>query len=87
MQSGKERLLLRFPCVSEPSPALLGTKTLPEKTNSQEADSMRQKFIAVLVLLVAIVAVGRAGLAQDTSTEAPAGFDTPTLVQTRLSEP
>ena len=42
---------------------------------------MRQKFIAVLVLLVAIVAVGRAGLAQDTPTDAPAGFDTPTLVQ------
>ncbi len=42
---------------------------------------MRQKFIAVLVLLVAIVAVGLAGLAQDTPTEAPAGFDTPTLVQ------
>ncbi len=42
---------------------------------------MKQKFIAVLVLLVAIVAVGLAGLAQDTPTEAPAGFDTPTLVQ------
>jgi CxxC motif-containing protein (DUF1111 family) len=51
------------------SPTLLGTKTLLEKTNSQEADWMRQKFIAVLVLLVAIVAVGLAG------------FDTPTLVQ------
>jgi hypothetical protein len=42
---------------------------------------MRQKFIAVLVLLVAIVAVGLAGLAQDAPTEAPARFDTPTLVQ------
>ena len=42
---------------------------------------MKQKFIAVLVLLVAIVAVGLAGLAQDTPTEAPPGFDTPTLVQ------
>jgi hypothetical protein len=63
------------------SPTLLGTKTLLEKTNSLEADRMRQKFIAVLVLLVAIVAVGLAGLAQDTPTEAPAGFDTPTLVQ------
>jgi hypothetical protein len=63
------------------SPTLLGTKTLLEKTNSQEADSMRQKFIAVLALLVAIVAVGLAGLAQDTPTEAPAEFDTPALVQ------
>jgi len=42
---------------------------------------MRQKFIAVLVLLVAIVAVGLASLAQDTPTEAPPGFETPTLVQ------
>jgi hypothetical protein len=42
---------------------------------------MRQKFMAVLVLLVAIVAVGLASLAQDTPTEAPPGFDTPTLVQ------
>jgi CxxC motif-containing protein (DUF1111 family) len=42
---------------------------------------MRQKFIAVFVLLVAIVAVGLAGMAQDAPTEAPAGFDTPTLVQ------
>ena len=42
---------------------------------------MRQKFIAVLVLLVAIVAAGLAGLAPDTPTEVPAGFDTATLVQ------
>jgi len=60
---------------------VLATKTLLEKTNSQEDDSMRQKSIAVLVLLVAIVAAGLAGLAPDTPTEAPAGFDTPTLVQ------
>jgi CxxC motif-containing protein (DUF1111 family) len=46
---------------------------------------MRQKFIAVLVLLVAIVVVGLAGLAQDTPAEAPAGFDTPTLAESRLS--
>jgi CxxC motif-containing protein (DUF1111 family) len=42
---------------------------------------MMQKFIAVLVLLVAVVAMGLAGLAQDSPTEAPAGFDTPTLSQ------
>jgi hypothetical protein len=53
----------------------------------READSMRQKFIAVLVLLVAIVAVGLASLTQDTPTEAPPGFETPTLVQSRLSKP
>jgi hypothetical protein len=51
------------------------------KTNSLEADSMRQKFVAVFVLLVVSVAVGLAGMAQDAPTEAPAGFDTPTLVQ------
>ena len=42
---------------------------------------MTQRFIAVLVLLVAVAAMGLAGLAQDAPTEAPAGFDTPTLSQ------
>jgi hypothetical protein len=42
---------------------------------------MRQKFIAVFVLLVAVAAIGLAGRAQDAPSEAPAGFDTPTLVQ------
>ncbi|HEY1467959.1 MAG TPA: di-heme oxidoredictase family protein [Candidatus Acidoferrum sp.] len=42
---------------------------------------MRQKLIAVFVLLFAIVAVGLVSLAQDAPTEAPALFDTPTLVQ------
>src|SRR4029077_10433943 len=62
------------------SPALL-TKKGNSKTNSLEADSMTQRFIAVLVLLVAVAAMGLAGLAQDAPSEAPAGFDTPTLSQ------
>jgi hypothetical protein len=59
---------------------LLGTKTLLEN-QFVGGRFDEQKFIAVFVLLVAIVAVGLAGMAQDASTEAPAGFDTPTLVQ------
>jgi CxxC motif-containing protein (DUF1111 family) len=35
----------------------------------------------VFVLLVAVAAIGLAGRAQDAPSEAPAGFDTPTLVQ------
>jgi CxxC motif-containing protein (DUF1111 family) len=42
---------------------------------------MKDKSIAVLVLLVAVAAMGLAGMAQDAPTEAPAGFDTPTLAQ------
>lgn len=42
---------------------------------------MTPKSLAVLILLVAAAAVGLAGFAQDSPTEAPAGFDTPTLVQ------
>ena len=42
---------------------------------------MTQRFLAVFILLVAAAAVGLAGFAEDSPTEAPAGFDTPTLVQ------
>jgi CxxC motif-containing protein (DUF1111 family) len=41
---------------------------------------MTRKFISVLVLLFGVLSVGLAGLAQQSATEAPAGFDTPTLV-------
>jgi CxxC motif-containing protein (DUF1111 family) len=42
---------------------------------------MLQRCVSVFVLVFAVVAVGFVGLAQDAPTEAPAGFDTPTLVQ------
>jgi len=42
---------------------------------------MKRTFIPVLILLFGTVAVGLVGIAQQPPTEAPAGFDTPTLVQ------
>jgi CxxC motif-containing protein (DUF1111 family) len=39
------------------------------------------KWLAVAVLLAGVMAVGLAGVAQQGPTEAPAGFDTPTLAQ------
>jgi len=49
---------------------------------------MRQKFIAVLVLLVAIVAVGLASLAQDTPDRSAARVrDSNSGAESRLSKP
>jgi CxxC motif-containing protein (DUF1111 family) len=42
---------------------------------------MTHKFLSVAVLFVGVMALGLAGVAQQSPTEAPAGFDTPTLVQ------
>ena len=42
---------------------------------------MIRNSLAPLLLLTAVLAIGVAGLAQQSATEAPAGFDTPTLVQ------
>ena len=42
---------------------------------------MLHRGVSVMVLLVGVIAVGLAGLAQDAPTEAPAGFDTPTMLQ------
>ena len=39
------------------------------------------KWLAVAVLVAGVMAVGLAGVAQQGPTEAPAGFDTPTLAQ------
>jgi CxxC motif-containing protein (DUF1111 family) len=47
----------------------------------QEADEMAQRFFSVSVVVLALIAVGLAGIAQQSATEAPAGFDTPTLGQ------
>jgi CxxC motif-containing protein (DUF1111 family) len=46
-----------------------------------EAETMKRTFIPVLILLFGTAAVGLVGIAQQPPTEAPAGFDTPTLVQ------
>jgi CxxC motif-containing protein (DUF1111 family) len=40
-----------------------------------------QKWLSVAVLLAGVMAVGLAGVAQQGPTEAPAGFETPTLAQ------
>jgi CxxC motif-containing protein (DUF1111 family) len=42
---------------------------------------MNRKYISILVLLLAVVAIDVAGIAREYATEAPAGFDTPTLAQ------
>ena len=42
---------------------------------------MIRNTLAALLLLTALLAIGVAGLAQQSASEAPAGFDTPTLVQ------
>jgi hypothetical protein len=42
---------------------------------------MTRKGTALFLLLLGVMALGLAGLAQQSATEAPAGFDTPTLAQ------
>jgi Di-haem oxidoreductase, putative peroxidase len=42
---------------------------------------MIRRCVSVFVLLLGVMAVGLAGIAQQPATEAPAGFDTPTLAQ------
>jgi len=42
---------------------------------------MTRKLMSTSVLVVGVLAVGLAGIAQQAATEAPAGFDTPTLAQ------
>jgi CxxC motif-containing protein (DUF1111 family) len=42
---------------------------------------MNHKYISVLIFLLAVLAIDIAGIAQESATEAPAGFDTPTLAQ------
>jgi CxxC motif-containing protein (DUF1111 family) len=43
--------------------------------------TMILKLLSVAVLLAGVMAIGLAGVAQQSPTEAPAGFDTPTLAQ------
>src|SRR5579859_6523110 len=42
---------------------------------------MRRIYICVFALLLGVFAIRLAGVAQQSATEAPAGFDTPTLAQ------
>jgi CxxC motif-containing protein (DUF1111 family) len=42
---------------------------------------MIHRFLSAFVLLLGVMAMGLAGIAQQPATEAPAGFDTPTLAQ------
>jgi CxxC motif-containing protein (DUF1111 family) len=42
---------------------------------------MKRRLISISVLFVGVLAAGLAGVAQQPATEAPAGFDTPTLAQ------
>lgn len=42
---------------------------------------MMHRCVSFLVLLLGVMAVGLVGIAQQSATEAPAGFDTPTLAQ------
>ena len=42
---------------------------------------MMHKGVGVVVLLLGVLAAGLSGIAQQPATEAPAGFDTPTLAQ------
>jgi hypothetical protein len=53
----------------------------PWRIYLQEADIMTRKCIALFVLPLGVLAWGLAGVAQQSATEAPAGFDTPTLAQ------
>ncbi|HEY2546396.1 MAG TPA: di-heme oxidoredictase family protein [Candidatus Acidoferrum sp.] len=47
---------------------------------------MAQRFLSVLVLVLGVMAMGLTGIAQQSATEAPAGFDTPTLAQNAGSQ-
>jgi CxxC motif-containing protein (DUF1111 family) len=47
---------------------------------------MTHRLISIFVLLLGVVAMGLTGIAQQSATEAPAGFDTPTLAQNAGSQ-
>jgi Di-haem oxidoreductase, putative peroxidase len=51
------------------------------KSTMNGVQQMARRFISVLVLLSGVLAIGLAGVAQQSATEAPAGFDTPTLAE------
>ena len=47
---------------------------------------MTRRLISIFVLLLGVTAMGLTGIAQQSATEAPAGFDTPTLAQNAGSQ-
>ena len=47
---------------------------------------MMHRCVSVLVLLLGVMAAGLVGIAQQPVTEAPAGFDTPTLAHSPGSQ-
>jgi CxxC motif-containing protein (DUF1111 family) len=47
---------------------------------------MTHRLISICVLLLGVAAMGLTGIAQQSATEAPAGFDTPTLAQNAGSQ-
>jgi CxxC motif-containing protein (DUF1111 family) len=47
---------------------------------------MTRRRISIFVLLLGVTAMGLTGIAQQSATEAPAGFDTPTLAQNAGSQ-
>jgi CxxC motif-containing protein (DUF1111 family) len=47
---------------------------------------MTHRIISIFVLLLGVAAMGLTGVAQQSATEAPAGFDTPTLAQNAGSQ-
>jgi CxxC motif-containing protein (DUF1111 family) len=55
------------------------SKPACEGHSRYEIHTRTRTAIAALVLLLAILAIGFAGLAQQSASEAPAGFETPTL--------
>src|SRR5215469_5366786 len=59
---------------------LLGTTSF-DKTIFRRPKQMKRRLISISVLVVCVLAAGLAGIAQQSATEAPTGFDTPTLAQ------
>lgn len=57
-----------------------------QNRNLQEADLMTHRIISIFVLLLGVAAMGLTGIAQQSATEAPASFDTPTLAQNAGSQ-
>src|ERR1700747_1087746 len=47
---------------------------------------MMHKWLSAIIFFVGVMAIGLAGVAQQAPTEAPAGFDTPTLAQNNGSQ-
>ena len=59
----------------------ISAKTRNQPIHYGLANTMTRRCISVLVLLSGVLAVGFTGLAQQSVTEAPAGFETPTLAE------